>query len=318
MALLARVFGILASVLLVVPASPALGGARASFRYRLSNFSGPVPSMWAKLAIDQEHDEIYVLNQRDHDIRVFDEHGMEIYVFGEGLIGAADIAVGDAGDIFVLTSVQRRSSVQLFDYRGEFVSEVAIANVPARLSGFTATRMVYSGGFLYLLDSRLLAVIVLDMKGSFRDAYDIRGGLMRFFEGDEEQQEQVRDLEITGFHVDRQENIYFTISALFAAFRLSPDGELTVFGRAGSAPGKFSVVAGIVADDMGRVYVSDRLRSVVLIFDEELRFQSEFGYRGDRPSNLIVPDDLAVDSRGNVYVAQAADRGVSVFTVSHQ
>jgi hypothetical protein len=43
----------------------------------------------------------------------------------------------------------------------------------------------------------------------------------------------------------------------------------------------------------------------------------EFGYRGDGPSNLIVPDDLAIDTSGNVYIGQAANRGVSVFQVVH-
>ena len=61
--------------------------------------------------------------------------------------------------------------------------------------------------------------------------------------------------------------------------------------------------------------MADRLRSVVLVFDRDLRFQTEFGYRGDRPANLFVPDDLAVDRRGNIYVAQAANRGVSVYRV---
>jgi len=69
---------------------------------------------------------------------------------------------------------------------------------------------------------------------------------------------------------------------------------------------------------MGYIYVSDRLRNVVLVFDRDLMFQTEFGYRGDQPSNLIVPDDLAVDSSGNVYVGQAANRGVSVFKVVNQ
>jgi hypothetical protein len=64
--------------------------------------------------------------------------------------------------------------------------------------------------------------------------------------------------------------------------------------------------------------VSDRLRCVVLVFDRNLRFQTEFGYRGAQPSNLIVPDDLAVDSNGNVYIGQAANRGVSVFQVVRQ
>ena len=73
--------------LLALPAAPwnpASAGVTASFRYPLSNFSGPVPSQWAKLAVDQERNEVYALNQRANDIRIFDEHGMEIFVFGDG------------------------------------------------------------------------------------------------------------------------------------------------------------------------------------------------------------------------------------------
>ena len=54
---------------------------------------------------------------------------------------------------------------------------------------------------------------------------------------------------------------------LFSAFRLSPGGEVAQFGRPGSGPGKFGVVAGIAADEAGYIYVADRLRSVVLVFD---------------------------------------------------
>jgi hypothetical protein len=71
----------------------------------------------------------------------------------------------------------------------------------------------------------------------------------------------------------------------------------------------------LCADASGYVYVTDWLRSVVLVFDASLNFQNEFGYRGCRPSSLIVPDDVATDRSGNVYVARAANHGVSVFSV---
>ena len=108
-------------------------------------------------------------------------------------------------------------------------------------------------------------------------------------------QKQLEDIDLNGFTVDSQGNMFFTVPVLFTAFRLSADGELTGFGRAGSGRGKFGVVAGIATDEMGYIYVSDRLRCVVLVFDPNLQFQTEFGYRGDQPSNLIVPDDLAID-----------------------
>jgi DNA-binding beta-propeller fold protein YncE len=95
---------------------------------------------------------------------------------------------------------------------------------------------------------------------------------------------------------------------------MQPDGQFEVFGTSGGARGKFGVVAGIEADEHGNIYVADRLRSVVLIFDDEFNFQTEMGYRGGAPHNLVVPDDLAVDARNNkLYVSQAANLGVSVF-----
>jgi hypothetical protein len=60
------------------------------------------------------------------------------------------------------------------------------------------------------------------------------------------------------------------------------------------------------------VFVLDRLRSVVIVFDPSLKFVVEFGYRGDGPTNLIAPYDLAVGN-GKVFVSQARDRGVKVF-----
>ena len=45
------------ALLLVLPLDPAFGGVTASFRYTLSNFSGPVPSQWAKLAVDRERND---------------------------------------------------------------------------------------------------------------------------------------------------------------------------------------------------------------------------------------------------------------------
>jgi hypothetical protein len=74
----------------------------------------------------------------------------------------------------------------------------------------------------------------------------------------------------------------------------------------------------VCADAWGYVYVTDRLRSVALVFDCSLNFQTEFRYRRSRSSSLIVPDDVATDRSGNVYVAQAANRGVSVFSVVHE
>ena len=106
-------------------------------------------------------------------------------------------------------------------------------------------------------------------------------------------------------------------SVLFAAFRLSPDGNISGFGRPGSAPGSFNLVGDIVADDQGYYYVADRLKSAVLIFDQDFKFIKDFGYRGILPDNLIGPNYLVLDTKGRLYVSQLKNRGVSVFKISH-
>jgi len=57
-----------------------------------------------------------------------------------------------------------------------------------------------------------------------------------------------------------------------------------------------------VSDDEGYIYVADKLRCVVIIFDKEFRFQNEFGHRSLRPGGLIAPNDLEVDTQGRIYV----------------
>jgi DNA-binding beta-propeller fold protein YncE len=317
----------LLALLMVLPVNLALAEVTASFRYPLSNFEGPVLSQWAKLAVDSERNEIYALHQRKNDIRIFNEHGMEIFVFAEGFGSAADIAIGEDGDIFVLSRGYQTSTVHLLNFRGEEVAEISLQNVPSTFSKFAADRLVHRNSSLYLVDSDSMRVLVVDEAGRFEKSYDLSREIKPFVPREDRQRElsisdwrkrKLEDIDLNGFTVDNEGNIFFTVPVLFSAFKLSPRGELRRFGKSGSAKGKFGVVSGITTDDMGYIYVSDRLRSVVMVFDRNMIFQTEFGYRGNQPSNLLVPDDLAIDSLGNVYVGQAANRGVSVFKVVHQ
>jgi DNA-binding beta-propeller fold protein YncE len=316
------------ALLVTAPLSLATAETTVSYRYSLSNFEGLVPSHWPQLAIDRERNEIYALNPRRNDVRIFDAHGMEIFVFGEGFPRAADIAIGDGGSIYLLNTGRRSATIDRLNYRGEHVSEISLKNLPEDLGDFVPTQLLYRHRSLYLVDSQALLVVVVDDDGYFEEVYDLNTVLRpmltrdarfkRTLEANDWRKHQLETMALDGFTVDRQGNLLFTIAVLFSAYRLSPEGHLEWFGRAGSSRGRFGVASGIATDDDGYIYVSDHLRSVVLVFDADLRFQTEFGYRGVRSSNLIVPDDLVVDHDGNVYVGQAANRGVSVFRITHK
>ncbi len=78
---------------------------RVSYLYTLSDFYGPLPYNWARLAVDYENDEIYVVDRRERDVTVFNAMGMEVYRFGGdgSLGGVVDVAVKKDGKILVLS-----------------------------------------------------------------------------------------------------------------------------------------------------------------------------------------------------------------------
>jgi len=299
----------------------ARGGAtlQASFQYLLSDFSGPVPSQWARLAFDPRQQEIYTLSLGVNEVRIFNRQGMEIFAFGgDGdIVPAADIAAGEDGDIYVLARDFQKNAIQLLNFRGEPEAVVAIRGLPAEFANFSPDCLEYRDGQLYLLDSRSLRIVVMQVDGTFRQGHDLAAELGRMADEQDPEKKKNLDLEISGFSVGPDGSIYLTAPTLFSAFRLNPDGTLVGFGSSGSGPGKFGVVSGIVADEQGNIYVADRLRSVVMVFNRGFAFLGEFGYRGDRQEDLIVPDELVINAAADrIYVSQAANKGVGVYSVS--
>jgi hypothetical protein len=290
----------------------ALAGVETSYLYNLSNFSGPIPFNWSNIHVDRERNEIYVVDPRAADVRVFNEKGMEIYRFGDdGSLGTVlDVAVESNGNILVLSRGVGKSSIIRCDFRGQALAEVELKNLSDVFSDFSPNRMAYRQNKLYLLDSNRKKIAVADTSGFIHKEYN----LYDLLKLEEKKRAQT---DVGGFSVDRNGNMLFTIPSLFSAFKLSPDEKIASFGRPGSAPGRFGVVGGIVADDKGYYYVADRLRCVVLIFDRDFKFQKEFGYRGSRPHNFIGPRNLSVGNKGRLYISQVNSRGISVFKITY-
>jgi len=295
--------------------TPAAVSARmeSTFLHSLSNFNGPVALNTARIKVDHERNEIYVADPRRGAILIFNTNGMELYRFGEdGSLGnIIDVAVQPDGNILVLTRRTGKPLILICDFKGQPRSTLELKNVPPDFSNITPTHLDYRHEQIYLLDKGALQLVVTDPAGLFKIGYDI-GSLLNI-------DAQQRDgTEIAGFSVDREGDMLFTIPVMFSVYKLTPDGNISGFGRPGSAPGRFNVVGGVVADDSGYLYVADRLKSAVLIFDKDFEFQTEFGYRGVKPQNLIGPNSLGMDDQGQLYVSQLNGRGISVFKISYK
>lgn len=292
----------------------AASSVKGSFVYRLSSFSGTVPYNWARVFVDKGKDETYVLYQSS--IRIFDKNGMEVFSFGDDLnLGAiVDAAADKDGNILLLTytfDAKRTYGIDVVNYRGEPVSKMSAKGLPAELSKFSPNRIIYSKDDIFLVSMNAMQVAVLDSKGNFKEIYDL-ASLLKLDE------KEKADNMIAGFSVDGAGNMLFTIPTLFKAYVVSPDRKVVSFGRPGGAPGRFAVVAGIVSDDKGNYFVVDKLKCVVSVYDKDFNFIQEFGFRGDRPGNLIAPDEIAIDNQNRIYVTQSRGRGVNVYRLEYQ
>lgn len=308
-----RFAGVVTGVLLLAanPAAPVLAEVEVSFLYSLSSFTGAVPYDLVRIFTDPSHEETYVSDVSDRSLRIFNGNGMEVHSFGEHeMLGTVpDGAVHPSGDIFLLSTRGAQTSVVRCNYRGEPKSVLEIRGLPAELEQLRPDRIAYQVGRLYLAETAAMKVAITDEEGVFQKAFDLAAlaGI-----ADEERS----NAGLGGFNVDLKGNILFTVPVKFSAYRLPLDGELIGFGTPGQTAGTFGIISGIVSDARGNVMVADSLRSVVMIFDEDLQFQHEFGYRGDRPENLIGPSDLAFGN-DRLFVSQLRHRGVSVFRFTY-
>jgi DNA-binding beta-propeller fold protein YncE len=312
MAHLRKHIHILLLFFMMIFASEAMANeVKAGFLYSLSDATGTIPYNWVKLSSDPVRHEIYVINPTDLTIRIFNDQGMELYRFGDDLsLGyVSDLALDESGDMLVLTVKGGAYGLVRADYRGDPKGRVELKDFPPAYSdGFAPRSLVYRSGNIYLVDKGQMKVAVIDLEGRFKTGYDL-APLLKIGE------KKRLETGIEGFSVDSKGNLLFTVPTQFIAALLSPKGELKTFGIKGSSPGKFNIVGGIVADDRGYIYVADTLRCVVMVFEPDFTFKTEFGYRGAEPDNLIAPMELVVED-GKVYVTQSRNRGVSVFRVS--
>lgn len=278
----------------------------ATYAWNLASASGPLRSNGVSLAYDAKARELFAVD--GGVVRVYGESGVETFSFGgDATIGVVrDVAPLENGDLLVLAATPELSIVRC-NFRGEPLRRVEPRGLPATLAGFSPALIRARGDRVYLADPRAMTVAVLDAGGAFVASHDLAALI-----GVADKREETG---FRGFSVDYAGNVLFTVQPLFAAFIVAPDGAVRSFGVKGSAPGKFNVVGPIAADERGNLYVADALRAVVIVFDRELRFVREFGFRGKAPGNLAVPVDLAVGN-GKVFVSQYASRGVSVFHVA--
>ena len=124
-----------------------------------------------------------------------------------------------------------------------------------------------------------------------------------------------------GMKVDPSGNIWTIDVKGHTLFQFSPAGKIQmVFGNAGRAPGNddsidaFNEPTAVSFLPDGGFFVSDGYKnSRVLKFDKDGVFQLKWGSRGTGDGQFNLVHDVALDSKGLVYVADRLNERVQVF-----
>jgi hypothetical protein len=237
-------------------------------------------------------------------VGIFNFNGMSIFSFGDdSSLGSVEgVAPLASGDLVVLASKAGSWSLIRCNFRGEPQAVLKLDGLP---KDFRPTMLRTANGKLYLADPLMLRVLTLDQDGAILASTDLRALLQL------KPRQEGNDLR--GFNVGRGGELLGTIPGLFLAFVITPAGQVKFFGKRGSAPGNFNIVAGIAQDEGKNLYVTDVLRAVVMVFADDFKFLGEFGYRGPADDNLLSPNEVAAGG-GRVFVSQSLG-GVKAFDV---
>jgi len=308
--------GILVAAAAAFAAHGSAPAPSVKYLYGLANFDGNLPESASRVRVDGPRDEAYLV--QGNRVRVFSHSGMEVHSFSlDPELGSFfDVAVAGSGDMYALGMPPRREDgsaaffVERLDYRGEPVETIVPRGVPEHLFHVVPNHLLLRDSKLYLLASMQLSLMVLRLDGTVEKTVDLAPVL-----GIEEKERGT--VEIGGFAFDPAGGMLFTVPLHFQVVHVAADGTASAFGEVGSAPGDFGVLGSVAADGAGNIYVADKLRSVVMVFDPRHEFVSEFGGYGEAPENLVRPEHLAFSPSGKLFISQMKRRGISVFDV-HQ
>jgi DNA-binding beta-propeller fold protein YncE len=133
--------------------------------------------------------------------------------------------------------------------------------------------------------------------------------------------------------VDKDDNVWVADKGSDMVIKFGADGRVAmVFGRKqessdeGTAPlkhprpplppvdGLFRQVTDMAWDPAGNTYISDGyINSRIAKVDKNGNWLKSWGEPGDQPGQFNTPHSIAVDAKGNVYVADRGNRRIQVF-----
>ncbi|HZI95354.1 MAG TPA: hypothetical protein VFE84_14000, partial [Patescibacteria group bacterium] len=217
------------------------------------------------------------------------------------------------GDILMLVyasgagSGTMRWSLRRADFRGRPMGEVVV-DQSGEAAGLLPNRLLIRSGRIWLVSLGQMRAASYFPEGKLERILDLAalGALLP---------EERGNAEVSGIDIGSDGTIVFAVPAQFRVHAIDPGGGVRSFGKTGSGAGNFAVLGDVALDGEGNIFVCDRQRSVVMVFNRDFRFLRETNRISSREW-LMRPGFLALDPGGRLYVSQVRNRGVAVFAVA--
>ena len=281
------------------------------FRYKFVDGWAKLPDGMAfhecpGVAVDSQ-DNVYVLTRGEHPIMVFDREGNFIRSFGEGLFSNRTHGLYIAHDDSVLAADDGIHTIQKFSSEGNKLMEIGERNQPApawsgqAFNRPTSAAIMPSNGDVYVSDGY----------GNSRIHVFTGSGEYKFSWGEPgiDAGQFIRPHNIA---VDSNDQVYVVDREAHRIQIFDPQGNFITMWNNIHRPDSMVLWQDHIyvgeLNGMGGVDEAPGLGHRVTIYDLEGKRVCMFGTpeEGEGPGQFIAPHGIAVDSKGDLYVAEVS------------
>jgi len=137
---------------------------------------------------------------------------------------------------------------------------------------------------------------------------------------EEEEQKGIAPVRLIDLEIDSEGHLYLLSEETSKIYVYSANEEfLFSFGQKGGAFGKMSRPRGLAVDEQKKsVYVVDYMRHTVLMYDLAGKFMHEIGGMGTGPGWFYYPNDVALNKKGELMVADLFNQRVQVMEIQYK
>lgn len=264
---------------------------------------------------------LYAVDRDGNRIQAFDKNGT--FLFAWGKLGNGDgqfhvpygIDVDINGNVWVVDRANDR--VQKFDSNGNFILKFGNkdAEPSDELGKFDNPRHV-------TVDKNLEHVYVVDSKNNRIQKFDTNGN---FVESIGKLGSNIGEFNLpTTIEIDSKNNFIVNERGNERIQKFDSQwNPILMWGSKGGSNNQFCHIEHIAVDKYDNVYVTDPQEDPgcshqprVLKFDSNGNFITKWGSYGEDAGQFKVPEHLAVDSEGRVYVSDRKNENIQVFEPS--